>query len=50
MNIFDGIDEGKKEILKSCLHTVKKTYAKNEVIFSYGDKITSICYIIKGSV
>lgn len=50
MNIFDGIDEGKKEILKSCLRTVKKTYAKNEIIFSYGDRITSICYIIKGAV
>lgn len=48
--LFDGISEENLASLKTCLNAVKKTYLKGEIIYNYGDKLTSVGYILSGKV
>src|SRR5574344_179909 len=48
--LFDGISEENLASLKTCLNAVKKTYLKGEIIYNYGDTLTSVGYILNGKV
>lgn len=48
--LFDGISEENLASLKTCLNAVKKTYLKGEIIYNYGDTLTSVGYILSGKV
>jgi len=49
-SIFDEITDGDLEKLVHCFNPEVQSYSKNELIYSIGDKVTSIGIIISGSV
>lgn len=50
MNIFENINTEERKILLNCLQAVQKTYQKDEIILDIGEEITSMAYILEGSV
>lgn len=48
--LFHGITEEEMDHMMGCLMAVEKKYKKNEFIYRVGDKITSVAFVIEGSV
>jgi len=48
--IFDGIAEEELHKLVNCLNPAIQSYFKNELIYSAGDTVTSIAFVLSGSV
>ena len=48
--LFDGIVDSNLNILLDCLKAVRRTYKKNELVFSAGDTVRYVGVILSGSV
>ena len=48
--LFDGIADSDLKGLLGCLSAVRRSYKKNELVFSAGDAVSSVGVVLSGSV
>ena len=48
--LFEGIEDSEIKTLLNCLNAVKRSYKKNEFVFSAGDRVQSVGIVLSGSV